>query len=90
MPNISIPTPLRIFADGESRAAVSAQTVGDALGELSARFPRLASQLLAPDGNLRRFVNVFVNADNIRDLDGLTTHVAERDEVTIIPSIAGG
>lgn len=87
---VLIPTPLRRFTEGEARVAVSAATVGEALGQLDVRFPGIGERLLDDAGQIRRFVNVFVNGRNVREVDGLETALVPGDEVGIIPAMAGG
>ncbi len=86
---VSIPTALRQFAGGKSALTVEAATVGDALQALAAQHPDLGNQLLA-NGELRNFVNVYLNDDDVRYLQGMETPIGERDEISIIPAIAGG
>ena len=86
---VSIPTALRQFADGNSSLSVEAGTVGEALQALAARYPDLGKQLML-DGALRNFVNVYLNDDDVRYLQDMQTPVGERDEISIIPAIAGG
>ncbi len=86
---ISIPTALRQYAGNNSSVSVEAVTVGAALKTLTAQYPDLGKHLFADD-KLRSFVNVYVNDDDIRYLDGVTTPLTERDEISIIPAIAGG
>jgi molybdopterin converting factor small subunit len=89
MPFVRIPTPLRPHAGGLDRVAAPGSTVGEVLGHLGAQHPALRERLF--DGaELRRFVNVYVNDEDIRYLDDLHTAVAEGDEVSIIPAVAGG
>jgi molybdopterin converting factor small subunit len=90
MPTISIPAPLRAFTEGARELQVHGASVGDAVQFLTTQHPRLSAELLGTDGNLRRFVNIFVGSANIRDLGGMETPLAERDRLIIIPSIAGG
>jgi molybdopterin synthase sulfur carrier subunit len=87
---ILIPTPLRRFTDGEARVAVPAANVGEALRQLETRFPGIGERLLDDGGQIRRFVNVFVNGRNVRDAEGLQTALAPGDEMGIIPAMAGG
>ena len=87
---VLIPTPLRRFTDGEARVAVPAETVAEALRLLGARYPGISERLLDDAGQIRSFVNVFVNGRNVRDGDGLETTLAPGDEVGIIPAMAGG
>ncbi len=86
---VSIPTALRQFAGGKSVLSVEATTVGNALQALAAQHPDLGNQLLA-NGELRNFVNVYLNDDDVRYLKGMETPIGERDEISIIPAIAGG
>jgi molybdopterin converting factor small subunit len=86
---VRIPTPLRPHAGGLDRVEASGSTVGELLADLAGRHPALRERLF--DGEeLRRFVNVYVNNEDIRYLDDLATPVAEADEVSIIPAVAGG
>ncbi len=88
---ILIPTPLRGFAEGKSTAEVDAATVSDALQKLTEQYPQMKQHLFGAEGKLRSFVNVYVNDDDIRDLPkGTDTTLKADDELSIIPSIAGG
>ena len=80
---------MREATDGESTAEVEGATVGEVLDALYDRYEELRSRI-AEDGGLRRFVNVYVGGEDIRFLDGLETPVADGDEVTILPAVAGG
>ncbi len=86
---VRIPTPLRPHAGGLDRVEASGSTVGDILAHLSSQHPALRERLF-DGGELRRFVNVYVNNEDIRYLDDLATPVAEADEISIIPAVAGG
>ena len=87
---VKIPTQLRSVTGGESEAAVEdVATVGEALDGLYDRFDGLRERI-AVDGDLRRFVNVYVGGEDIRFLEGLDTPVEDGDEVTILPAVAGG
>jgi molybdopterin converting factor small subunit len=89
MPIVRIPTPLRPHAGGLDRLDAAGATVGEILGQLGTQYPALRERLF--DGTeLRRFVNVYVNDEDIRYLDDLATPVAPGDEVSIIPAVAGG
>jgi molybdopterin synthase sulfur carrier subunit len=87
---VRVPTTLRTLTAGASEVAVDGQTVGEVLDALESGHPGFKSRLLDDDGNLRRFVNVFVADDDVRFLDGLGTKVSEGDTVAIIPAVAGG
>jgi molybdopterin synthase sulfur carrier subunit len=69
---------------------VPAATVGEAMHELASRYPGIGERLLDDGGQIRRFVNVFVNGRNVRDVDGLETSLSPGDEMGIIPAMAGG
>jgi molybdopterin converting factor small subunit len=89
MPNFRIPTPLRPYSGGNSQVTVAGATVGEALNDLTGQYPDLR-QHLYDDGQLRSFVNIYLNQEDIRYGDGVETAVAENDTLMIIPSIAGG
>lgn len=90
MAQVYLPTPLRRLTQGQAKIATSGHTVDEALAELEQRFPGLREQLREPTGEVRAFINVFVNGAEIRTLQGSATPVGERDEVSIIPAMAGG
>jgi molybdopterin synthase sulfur carrier subunit len=90
MSTIRLPQVLRQQANGERAIEVDGATVGDAVQALVGRHPALAGQLLTPDGELHRFVNVYLNGRDVRYLAGLSTPVGERDEIRLLPAIAGG
>ena len=91
MPKIQIPTPLRQYAGKQSVVDVKAGTIADALSDLVAKHPDLRRHLYTDEGKLRAFVNVYLNDDDIRYLESQQeTAVTDTDELTIIPSIAGG
>ena len=87
--SVKIPTQLRSATDGDSQAKVDGGTVGEVLDALYERYGELRNRI-AEDGGLRRFVNVYVDGEDIRFLDGLDTAVQDGDEVTILPAVAGG
>ena len=87
---VKIPTVLRPQVGGNKEVEMAGSTVGEVVTELTARYPSLKSQLLTDDGGLNRFVNVYVNGQDVRYLDGLSTPVADRDEVRLLPAMAGG
>jgi sulfur-carrier protein len=87
---VKIPTQLRSVTSGEAEAQIDeAGTVGEVLDGLYERYDGLRDRI-AEDGDLRRFVNVYVGGEDIRFLDGLDTSVDDGDEVTILPAVAGG
>ena len=87
---VRLPSVLRQHADGERAIEVDGATIGDAVQSLVGRHPALAEQLLTPDGELHRFVNVYLNGRDVRYLAGLQTPVEARDEIRLLPAIAGG
>ena len=87
---IFVPTPLRPYTDKLDTVEVDGATVGEALGALTARFGDLRRHLYGDDGQLRRFVNVYVNDDDIRFLEREATPLKPGDTISIIPSVAGG
>jgi molybdopterin synthase sulfur carrier subunit len=94
MPTVHLPAALRAYADGQRLLAVGLAgepaTVAGVLEALGRDHPGVRQRVLDERGDLRRHVNVFVNGESVRFLDGLATPVGDRDEVWIIPSISGG
>jgi molybdopterin converting factor small subunit len=87
---VRIPTQLRNLSGGAAEVAVSAGTLADVLGNLEAAHAGFAQRLFGDDGALRRFVNVFLNDEDVRFLEGLSTAVNDGDTVSIVPAVAGG
>ena len=87
---VRIPTTLRPLSGGASTVEVDPGTLADVIKALDAAHPGFADRLLDDDGKLRRFVNVFVDDDDVRYLDGLNTNVPDGQTVSIIPAVAGG
>ncbi len=90
MANVLIPTPLRKFTKGAEEVSVSGANIGELLTNLETNFPGIRARICDDKGKVRRFVNVFVEGEDIRFLDNLETAVKDADEVSIIPAIAGG
>ncbi len=88
--NVRIPTPLRKLTNNEELVEVNAANIGDAITELQSRFPGIAERLIDEKGEVRRFVNVYVNEEDIRFLQNRETPLKDGDEISIIPAIAGG
>jgi len=88
--NIRIPTPLRKLTNNEELVAVQSGTIGSAIKELQSRYPGIQERLVDEAGAVRRFVNVYVNEEDIRFLKNQDTPLKDGDEVSIIPAIAGG
>ena len=90
MPTIKVPPVLRQQTDGEAEVNVDGGTVGEALNALAERYPATKDQLFSPEGDLNRYVNVYLNDEDVRVLDGLETAAGESDTVVILPAMAGG
>jgi molybdopterin synthase sulfur carrier subunit len=87
---VRIPTPLRKLTNDEELVEVTAATVGAAIIELQTRYPGIKERLMDESGEVRRFVNVYVNEEDIRFLQNQQTPLKDGDEISIIPAIAGG
>ena len=90
MPTVRIPTPLRQAARGNAEVKVAGDTVDDVIADLERQFPGLKERLVDETGELRRFINIYVNEEDIRFLQGGKTVLKETDIVSIVPAIAGG
>lgn len=90
MAKIHIPTPLRQYAGKQSAIDVAGKSVGEALGDLVAQHPDLRRHLYTEEGKLRSFVNVYLNDEDVRYMGKEATPVTENDNISIVPSIAGG
>ena len=90
MPTIRIPTPLRKYTEGSEEVSISGSTVGEILTNIEAAHPGIRERICDAKGNVRRFINIFVGNEDIRFLKNLETEVADNDEISIIPAIAGG
>ena len=90
MSKIHIPTPLRQYAGKQASVDVHGATVGEAMNALVAQHPELRKHLYTDDGKLRAFVNLYVNDEDIRYLEKEATALKEGDNISIVPSIAGG
>jgi molybdopterin synthase sulfur carrier subunit len=87
---IKIPTQLRSLTGGAEAVAVAGTTLSELIEALEARHPGVRERLMDESGQLRRFVNVYVDDEDVRFLDGLATPIAEGTKVSIIPAVAGG
>ena len=90
MATVRIPTQLRTLSGGEGEVKVDGTTVGQVLAALETAHPGFRDRLFGDDGQLRRFVNVFVADEDVRFADGLDTAVTDNQTVSIIPAVAGG
>ncbi len=87
---VMIPAPLRRYTNGEQRVNGTGTTVFEVLDGLESAYPGIKDRIVEDDGEIRRFVNVFVNGKNVRKLQGGATEVTDGDEVGIVPAMAGG
>jgi molybdopterin synthase sulfur carrier subunit len=90
MIKVRIPTPLRPLTKGQGEVESAAANIVDMIGSLDATYPGLKNRLCDEKGDLRRFVNIYVNEEDIRFLNGKETTLKDGDEVSIVPAIAGG
>lgn len=87
---VRIPTILRTYTKGESEVAVDGGTLAEVVDALDSSYPGIKARVLDESGELRRFVNVYVDNDDVRFADGLKTAIADGTQVSIIPAVAGG
>ena len=87
---VRIPTQLRTLTGGEGEIPLEAATVREAVKQLDTQYPGIGERLLDEDGNLRRFVNVFVNDEDVRFLSGLDTELTDGTTLSVVPAVAGG
>lgn len=90
MATVRIPTPLRKLTGGNEEVSAAGATIGEVIESLESDYPGLKARICDDDGNVRRFVNIFANDEDIRFLSDLDTTVKESDEISIVPAIAGG
>lgn len=90
MATVLVPTPLRRLTGGQAKVTVEGNDISSLLQAVDQKFPGIADKVLDGDGNVKRFINVFVNESEIRTLQGLQTPVGENDRVSIVPAMAGG
>ncbi|MDQ1397533.1 MAG: sulfur-carrier protein [Acidimicrobiaceae bacterium] len=87
---VRLPTILRTEANGQASVQAAGATVGEVFEDLVRQFPGLSGRVVTEDGSLHKFVNVYVNDDDVRYLDKLDTKVSDNDEISILPAVAGG
>ena len=90
MTTVRIPSPLRRYTNNQSKVQGSGATITEIIENLEAQYPGVKTRLCDDSGQIKRYVNVFVNGEEIRTLQGGDTAVSEGDEVSIIPAMAGG
>ena len=87
---VRIPMPLRRLTNGQDKVSVEGDTLNAVVMSLEEEFPGIRARLCDDQGQLRGFVNVYVNGEDVRFLDGLDTATSEGDEISVIPAVAGG
>ena len=87
---VRVPTILRAYTNNQKVVSGAGDTIADLLGDLDTQFPGLRARLITEDGSLHRFVNVYVNDEDVRFLGGLETALSDGDSVTVLPAVAGG
>lgn len=90
MPSVRIPTPLRRLTQDKDEVDITASNVGELIEKMEEQFPGIKERLCDENGQVRRFINLYVNNEDIRFLDGISTSLNDKDIVSIIPAIAGG
>ena len=87
---VRIPTPLRRVTSGQDKVTVKGATLNEIVASLNAQFPGIKERICDDTGELRNFVNVYVNGEDVRFLEGLSTATKSGDEISIVPAVAGG
>jgi molybdopterin synthase sulfur carrier subunit len=87
---VKIPTPLRKLTNGATSVDTDGSTIGEIVAALESAFPGMKERLVDESGDLRHFVNIYLNGEDVRYLDGLNSAVSDRDELSIVPAVAGG
>ena len=87
---VRIPTPLRRLTQGEDKVPVDGENLGEIVNALDAKFPGIKDRLCDDAGELRNFVNIYINGEDVRFLDGLNTDTSDGDEISVVPAVAGG
>ena len=87
---VRIPTPLRKMTNGQAKVEVDSAILGDLVDKLNSEFPGFKDRLVDEEGELRYFVNIYLNGEDVRFMDGLKTATNDGDEISIVPAVAGG
>jgi MoaD family protein len=90
MATVRIPTPLRKLTEGKEEVAAAGATIAELIADLEKNYPGIKARICDDKGDVRRFVNIFANEEDIRFLQNLETPVKDSDEISIVPAIAGG
>ena len=87
---VRIPTPLRRMTNGKDKVEVESDNLEDLVEKLNSEFPGFKDRLVDEEGELRYFVNIYLNGEDVRFMDGLTTSTSSGDEISSVPAVAGG
>ena len=87
---VRIPTPLQKMTNGQAKVEVDSTVLGELVEKLNSEFPGLKDRLVDEEGELRYFVNIYLNGEDVRFMDGLKTATSDGDEISIVPAVAGG
>lgn len=87
---VRIPTPLRKLTNGKGELQVAAKNIGELIENLEKEYPGIKSRLCDESGNIRRFINIFINEEDIRFKENLKTSLKDGDDISVVPAIAGG
>ena len=87
---VRIPTPLRKMTNGQAKVEVDSAVLGDLVEKLNSEYPGFKDRLVGEEGELRYFVNIYLNGEDVRFMKGLKTATTDGDEISIVPAVAGG
>ena len=87
---VRIPTPLRRVTNGDDKASVDGDNLSEIINDLESQYPGIKERLCDENEELRHFVNIYINGEDVRFLNGLQTNVSEGDEISIVPAVSGG
>ena len=90
MPTLHIPALMKIYVNNQVEIHLEGSTISEVLSDLTMRYPSIKPHVMDKNGDLRRYINLFINATNIKDLDGVKTILQENDKIILLPSISGG
>lgn len=90
MPTLHIPALMKSYVNNQTEVQLAGSTIAEALSDLTIRYPSFKPHIMDKNGDLRRYVNLFVNTINIKDLNGVQTSIQENDKIILLPSISGG
>lgn len=90
MATVLVPTPLRRLTGGQAKLTVEGSDIGALIQSINQQYPGISAKIIDDEGNVKRFINIFVNESEIRTLQGLATPVKANDQISIVPAMAGG